>query len=157
MDRVVRMGILLSFSALMGCGSGSAKSYPVQGKVLVNGKPVGGAEVIFYPHNPAQQRVSVGNSGPDGSFQLMTLQAGDGAPEGNYDITVMWPDYTIPRDECVDPLHDRLKQRYAERGKAGLHAEIRPGNNVVLLELEMELESTGWSFPKQRDAKSPGQ
>ena len=94
--------------ALAGSGCEERLSvYPVHGKLLIAGMPAGHASVFFYPKNPGQQRIPVAITASDGTFRLTTLRSGDGAPAGDYDVTVVWPDYTIPRDECADPLHDR--------------------------------------------------
>jgi hypothetical protein len=61
---------------------------------------------------------------------------------------VLWPDYSIPRDECADPLHDRLKLQYADRSKTELHALIRPEKNELVFHLQMV---GGWSNPRLRD------
>ena len=132
-----------------GCGSGDRSSiYPVEGKVFVAGVPAAHASVFFYPCDPTRQRIPVAITDADGTFRLTTLRSGDGAPEGYYDVTVIWPDYSIPRDECVDPLHDRLKLEYADRSKTELHAIVRPEKNGVVFHLQM---AGGWSVPRQRD------
>jgi hypothetical protein len=147
---VYRIGALLSLCTSAGCGQGDRLDvYPVEGKLFVSGMPADNASICFYPCDPTQQRIPVAITAPDGTFRLTTLRSGDGAPEGRYDVTVMWPDYSIPRDECVDPLHDRLKLQYADRNKTELHATIRPGKNEVVLHVKMD--SGGWSVPRQRD------
>jgi hypothetical protein len=139
------VGAVLPLCVLGGCGRGERLTvYPVQGKVLVVGIPAGNASVFFYPCDPTQQRISTATTASDGTFWLTTFVSGDGAPEGEYDVTVVWPDYSIPRDECADPLHDRLKLRYADRKKTELHATIRPRKNEVTLNVLMG----GWSLPR---------
>lgn len=144
------LGVLLSLCASAGCGQGKRVNLcPVEGKLLVSGQPAGSASVYFYPCDPTQRRIPVATTAPDGTFQLTTIRSGDGAPEGNYDITVVWPDYSIPRDECADPLHDRLNLRYADRSKTDLHATIRPGKNELVFRVHV---SGSWSVPRQRDS-----
>lgn len=141
--RVVPRTILIVafLNTLSGCANREPTIYPVQIQVNVNGNRVSGAEVCFHPRNPQQLRVPVGVSGPDGTLALTTIRAEDGAPAGVYDITLIWADYSIPRDECVDPIHDRLKLRYVERGKSGLTVEVRPGRNRITLEVEQDDQS----------------
>jgi hypothetical protein len=143
------IGVLLPVWALTGCGSGERQHvYPVEGKVFVAGVPASNASVFFYPCDPTRQRIPVAITDPDGTFHLTTIRSGDGAPEGYYDVTVVWPDYSIPRDECAEPLHDRLKLQYADRSKTELHAIVRPEKNGVVFHLQM---AGGWSVPRQRD------
>lgn len=144
-------GVVLPLCVLPGCGAGcDVKVYPVEGKVLLAGSPAGCASVCFYPSDHSQQRIPVAITAADGTFRLTTIRTGDGAPVGDYDITVVWPDYSIPRDECADPLHDRLKLHYADRSKTELHATVVPGRNKLILHVSME---GGWSFPPQRSAQ----
>jgi hypothetical protein len=107
--------------------------------------PAGNANVYFYPCDPGQQRIPAAITAPDGTFRLTTISSGDGAPKGRYDVTVVWPDYSIPRDECAEPLHDRLKLQYADRNKTELHAVIALGKNEVILNVAMV--GGGWSSP----------
>jgi hypothetical protein len=146
---LILVGAVIPLCALAGCGREERlKVCPVQGKVLVVGTPAGNASVFFYPCDPAQQHISTATTAPDGTFWLTTFVSGDGAPEGEYDVTVVWPDYSMPCDECAAPLHDRLKLQYADRKKTELHATIRPGKNEVILNVLM---GGGWSFPPQRE------
>ena len=124
--------------------------HPVEGKLLVAGKPAGSANIYFYPRDPNQQRIPVAVTAADGTFRLTTIDSGDGAPEGLYDVTVVWPDYSIPRDECADPIHDRLKLRYADRSDTELHAVVRPGKNEFILRAEM---MSGGSAPQQHNVQ----
>lgn len=146
---VYLIGALLQPCAVAGCGQGdSSNVYPVEGRLLVAGMPAGIASIYFYPRDLAQQRIPVAMTAADGTFRLTTMRQGDGAPEGDYDVTVVWPDYSVPRDECADPLHDRLKSQYADRSKTPLHATIRPGKNEVILHV-----AAGWSVPRRRDSQ----
>ncbi len=150
--RACRLVVIISFCAVAGCGREERLSmHPVEGKVFVSGLPAGNASVYFYPRDSSQQRIPVATTEPDGTFQLTTLCSGDGAPEGDYDVTVIWPDYSIPRDECAEPLHDRLKLQYADRSKTELHATVHPGKNEVILRVEMA--SGGWSTPRHSNTR----
>src|SRR5207249_8533874 len=94
----MRMTFTLLFSALValsvvGCGSDGRKPvYPAKGQVLVTGKPAQYAQVALHPLNPADKDAPhpTANVGPDGTFVLTTYQAQDGAPAGEYAVTVQW-------------------------------------------------------------------
>src|SRR5262245_58775070 len=115
------------------CGgkTGQKAVYPVKGQVLVDGKPASHATVIFHP---------VGESGPEvvkpraqvdaeGKFALSTYGARDGAPAGEYAVTVEWwlsPGVGTPRGSDQAPIN-RLPVRYARTASSGLKATIDEG------------------------------
>jgi hypothetical protein len=140
---------LFALCSLVGCSGGDAL-HPVEGKVYVSGVPAGNAYVSYYPRDNSQIRIPVARTEADGSYRLMTMTAGDGAPAGEYDVAILWPDFSIPRDECVDPLHDRLKLRYADPAKSELRAVVRPGRNHLDFHAQMQTDG-GWSFPRRQD------
>lgn len=147
-----RVLVLLSL-ALSGCGQGGwPTTYPVEGKVLVAGMPAAFADIRLWPRDPDQPRGAVGISAADGTFHLTTVYPKDGAVAGEYDVTVIWRDYSIPYDECEEPLHDRLALRYADRTKSGLRATIREGKNEMILNLT--LSGSGWSLPRQHSTSA---
>jgi hypothetical protein len=76
--------------ALAGCGpktkTGQHPTFPVTGKVLLNGTPLEGATVTFHPTGK-----SVGASGTTnatGEFRLTTYEQNDGAVVGSFKVTV---------------------------------------------------------------------
>jgi hypothetical protein len=101
--------------------------YPVRGELLVHGKPAVGAVVSFHP---------VGNSAPDavkpqatveadGTFRPNTFDLRDGAPAGEYALTVFWPG----GKGHVGP--DRLKGRYRDPARPVLKVTVKAGDNVL--------------------------
>jgi hypothetical protein len=126
-----RCGVfLLVVGLVVGCGSSSSTEgrkavHPVKGQVFVGGKAAAGAFVLFVPAREAantpdpRPRATVQE---DGTFVLSTY--GDGAPEGDYLVTVTRP--VNGRDD-----EDRLRGRYADRGRSGLKAAVRPGPNEI--------------------------
>src|SRR4051812_645519 len=66
---------------------------PVRGSGLGAGKPAVKALVIFHPLNDADAKAPrpTGEVAADGSFALSTHTTGDGAPAGEYAVTVLWP------------------------------------------------------------------
>ena len=97
--------------------------HPVRGKVVSQGKPAAGAFVLFVPLNEPDEapdprpRAEVEG---DGSFILSTYGDKDGAPAGEYKVTVTWPDRETD---------DRLQGRYADFGAPKLKATIKEGQN----------------------------
>jgi len=124
------IGVLV---ALVGCGKSSAPDrtavFPVHGAIFVAGKPATGAVVSFHPlgnSNPRALRAN-GRVRDDGSFLLTTYVTGDGAPQGDYVVTVYWADPAKkPRneDEESDLPPDLLKGRFAKREASLLRAKV---------------------------------
>lgn len=98
----------------VGCSDGKKKVYPVKGRVVdAAGKPAVGAVVILRdpsvadegPHRPT------GRVGEDGEFRLTYYTEGDGAPEGEYAVTLIWP---VPRKSPFEPEgKDRYDGKFA--------------------------------------------
>ncbi|MFM1802470.1 MAG: hypothetical protein RJA81_1822 [Planctomycetota bacterium] len=90
--------------SLTGCGDKEFRHtvYPASGKVTQNGKPVSNAMITFHPVDPTIIRIPEGKSGVEiakpttttdenGRFQLSTYLGNDGAPAGDYKVTVILP------------------------------------------------------------------
>ncbi|HEX4413769.1 MAG TPA: hypothetical protein VH107_09085 [Lacipirellulaceae bacterium] len=102
--------------------------YAVEGRVLVNGEPAENLSVAFHPlDNDKNLFCPVGRTNNKGIFHLMTRAGGDGAPAGEYRVTLVWPDGLLDECECVDPtLHDRLKGLYAKAGQSKFQVKVGP-------------------------------
>ncbi len=94
-----------------GCGKSGwqASTYPVSGVIKINGESPEKAVLIFHSTaGPVDRR----HSEPwaivesDGSFEISTYKDGDGAPKGEYAVTLYWPAYSF-----MD-APDRLKGVY---------------------------------------------
>ena len=71
--------------------AGRKAVYPVAGKVLFKGRPAAGAIVQFHPENPDKEvLVPQGETDSEGNFELTSYEFGDGAPAGQYVVTVIW-------------------------------------------------------------------
>ena len=92
----VRVALGLFAATALACSSCSSDgTNPVTGKVLVNGQPAAGANVMFFPEGATKNAVpSTGRAGADGTFTLVT-GGKPGAPAGKYIVTVTWPDPKI--------------------------------------------------------------
>lgn len=77
------------FTAIAGCGGGvSGPAFvPVSGVVLLDGKPVDGATIVFTPKK--EGTMSMALSAPDGSFAMKSGSGRKGAAVGDHDVTVM--------------------------------------------------------------------
>src|SRR5262245_17492557 len=74
--------------------------YPVRGKVLFDGQPAAGARIQFHPVTPSERaKYPSAKVEADGSFALTTFENKDGAPPGEYLVTVRWDDFSRYKDE----------------------------------------------------------
>ncbi|HZN32458.1 MAG TPA: hypothetical protein VFB80_01520 [Pirellulaceae bacterium] len=103
----------------------------MKGSVLVAGKPAARATVIFHPKAPAADALAekapprpTGEVQADGSFTLSTYTAGDGAPAGEYTVTISWPSGSSPIGGDADSGPDRLGGRYLNPQTSRLSAKV---------------------------------
>jgi hypothetical protein len=133
--------VALALAALCpACAKGGRKPvYPVQGQVLVKGRPAAQAQVTFHPvadGGPEAVR-PVGHVDPQGRFRLTTYAEGDGAPEGEYRVTVQWFLATRVRGSDEHRSVNYLPARYARAETSGLSATVTRGeNNLPVIELK---------------------
>jgi hypothetical protein len=133
--RILLVPVVLSLTLLCAaCSSdGRLPVYPVRGQVLLNGKPVANAQVLFHPAEelPEGLRPS-GQTDDQGYFNLTSYTSGDGAPQGAYKVTVMcfrlYPD-SNNAGEVV--RYNLLPPHYAAAATSQLQATVSKGNNEL--------------------------
>lgn len=144
MSRFVRLTLVaVAVCAAAGCGRGRKAVYPVQGSLVDSeGKPIAGATVFFCPvENYFDNHDKPGGfSDKDGKFTLTTYDNGDGAPAGDYVVTVEWrvPGGDVPRKKA-QPFPDRLKGKFSDPSNSPLRATIAKGPNSIELKLPTAL------------------
>lgn len=97
---------------------------------MVKGKPAAGAFVLFIPVNEPADSPDPrprAEAGSDGAFVLNTYEDKDGAPAGEYVVTVTWPGGVLP-DGREEPA-DKLLGRYESAAKSKLRATVKEGPN----------------------------
>jgi hypothetical protein len=128
--------LLLLAAACGGCGQTPRETaivFPVEGRFTVNGKPASGALVSFIPLTaPDEGRRAIpsqARADDSGAFKLTTFHTADGAPEGDYKVTLYWPGPSPAAAPHVDgedaPLGpDQLRGRFASAEKSNLRAHV---------------------------------
>jgi hypothetical protein len=178
--------VLLGFALLIGLGivgwrSARGREFApgfvsVEGRLLVDDKPAAHAAVALHPigTNAAAVIRPVAMTQADGSFRLTTHFQNDGAPAGEYTVTLFWPDPKAPIDECEckDPAeHDQLCGLYLNAEKSPLRATLRSGDKQLTinaapaserLKFEMQMRRLGKgsvldSFLENRDERTDAQ
>ena len=127
------MAVLASAACTLfqGCGGEDwhAETYPAQGRITINGEPASGAVVEL---RSTGEKPDVRNSRPwavveeDGAYTLSTYEKGDGAPPGEYAVTVRWPP-----DVSQPSLADRLGGAYATPEQSQWRVTIAEGDNQL--------------------------
>ncbi len=121
-------------TALVGCGrSGDEMEVAaVHGKVLLDGRPLTSGVVTAWP---AAGRAACGAIQADGSFQLTTYSAGDGAQLGTHPVTVT---RAAPVGERALTLAEltRIPVRYTNPEASGLTITVTADqSNTPVIEL----------------------
>ncbi len=117
---------------LWGCSSetGAIPTFPVQGQVRFQGQAAPGAFVVFHPLDPsAQQDVRpTGQAGPDGTFRLTTFDDHDGAPEGDYAVTIEWYKL-VGKGADIQRGPNVVPAKYGKPETTPLRFSVRQGKN----------------------------
>ena len=114
--------------------SGRVAVYAVQGKIEFEGKAIPNAAIYLHPigETDPQTPRPRGTAREDGSFVLGTYGNDDGAPAGEYKVTVQWYKRAELKDADGGRLQKNLLQaRYAAATTSGLTVEIRAGENQI--------------------------
>ena len=123
--------IVIACAASVGCGGGisAPRTVATSGTVLFKGKPAGGVRVTFRPMFNMTFTPN-GVTGRDGRFVLSTAAPLDGAPPGEYSVTLelMRPG-TDPRG--LDTDFDAWKGKYANVDAA---PRVTIGSSATVLE-----------------------
>ena len=130
--------------AVSGCGSQRPATAPVRGRILLDGKPLAAAAVLFEPAGggvPAR-----GSTLDDGSFTLTTFRRGDGALTGHHRVTVskVVIDGMAANADGLEaapldgPLQERfvVPARYGDPATSGLVADVPSGGATLEFTLE---------------------
>jgi hypothetical protein len=104
--------------AIAGCGDGRnfPKTFPVKGTVLINGQPASDVQVVL--NRTSADRLSApatpqAMTDSKGEFLITSYYAEDGAPEGEYVVTIEWRERSGPMKTEYDGP-DRLGGTYAK-------------------------------------------
>jgi hypothetical protein len=87
--------------------------------------------VIFHATDKRDAKVPnpVGHVDDKGSFTLTTYTKDDGAPEGDYAVTIEW---RTPKKSPFDPeRQDKLRGRYSNPKTTPLHAHVASQPNEL--------------------------
>lgn len=133
MTRYLIVAICLGL-IVCGCSKDSRRFQPVVPvamKVICQGKPVAHGQVVLHPLVEKEGAVIArpnGYADLDGVVKLTTYRTHDGAPAGEYVVTVIWSP-VIGESGGDDEIResDRLRGRYADPALSKLRVTIEKG------------------------------
>jgi hypothetical protein len=119
--------------AFVGCSKSESRLpvHPVTGQVTFNGKPAGGAAIIFHPKNAATNPTAQAKADAQGNFTLTTYQAGDGAASGDYAVTVELRPTVIVEGGELGLGQNILPPQYSSPKTTRLSVSVAEGINSV--------------------------
>jgi hypothetical protein len=132
---------LLSLVLVLHCGCQTKSEravHPVSGRVVHQGRPVSNALVVFHDTRALEEvkdmPIPRATTGGDGAFQLMSYHPGDGAPVGEYKVTITAPT-AVPKEgetrESGGNDADRFGGRYADPETTPFSVEVQEGENKL--------------------------
>ncbi|MDB5341348.1 MAG: hypothetical protein JWN70_6967 [Planctomycetaceae bacterium] len=133
---------LLLLIVCVGCGEVERPElpvFPVSGSILVDGKPPVGAEIRCRPStplkDPAKRTIEpFAFVEQDGTFKVGTYLGDDGAPPGEYSLTIVWPVITVEGGEEIRGA-DRLKGRFDKPDQPIARVTVKPDEDTCIPEI----------------------
>ncbi len=122
--------IVVTTTALAGCGDGRPERVPVAGVVTIDGTPLNRGFITFVPE---QGRSSSGDIDAQGRFELFSYKPGDGVLLGNHKVEVV----------AIETISDTkmrwlVPKKYANRDSSGLTCEVDGPRDDVEIELSWD-------------------
>lgn len=125
--------MLLSCSVVLAtsCGKKEPPVFEVRGQVLYEGKPVPHAFIVLHPleESPVRAVRPSASTDKEGWFVLSSYHAEDGAPVGDYAVTVEWRKTTTIDGDASALSPNLLPAKYSKPATSGLRISVQPGNN----------------------------
>jgi hypothetical protein len=135
MQRRHPLGVcMLAMLLTSGCGNGRPPTYEVHGQVFAGDRPAAHALVTFHPVDDNRKEAVHPTATVDdnGNYTLTSFTLGDGAPEGEYQVTVVWY-LAVPSRASADEYLTRnfLPERYGKAETSKLRATVKKGKNEL--------------------------
>ena len=104
--------------------------HPAQGRVQFGEAIPEGALLTLHPLSPSLTIRPRATVKADGTFQISTYGAADGAPEGAYRVTIVWHKLVeVDGEPTAGP--NLLPPPYAQPGTTELRVSVKPGTNEL--------------------------
>jgi hypothetical protein len=141
--RMLPLATLLAVACDSAPPSGPIPVQPASGRVTYKGKPVPGALVALHRvGGPTPSKAGetapprpTGKTDAEGNFKLHTYVGDDGAPAGDYKVTVAYAGSAETRNlmakDVSTSLGVTLPSKYADPEKTDLTATVKDGDNTI--------------------------
>jgi hypothetical protein len=135
---------LALFCLAVGCSKrpNLPQQFPVSGTIMLDGKPLAGAGIMFLPRGETRGNGAMAMTDPKGKYTLKTDHGGPGAPEGEYAVTiskVVNRDGTpyVPNPNVAEAgERETLPGTYSNSMNTVLTATVPKGGNTINFELK---------------------
>jgi hypothetical protein len=123
---------LAALLVVSGCGEKGLHVVPVSGKVVVQGQPAAGAQVVLHPVGAKVDQTfsAVGKVQDDGTFKISAFGNGDGAPPGEYVATVQWFKL-VQNDGGAGPGPNVIPRDYGDPARSPFKVTIKNAPTVL--------------------------
>jgi hypothetical protein len=105
--------------------------YPVDGAITFRGQPMPGAFIVLHPKTPNEKapapRAEVTK---EGALRVSTYNAGDGAPEGEYVLTIQW-NKLVKNGNDVVAGPNVIPPKYSKPETSGIVVQVAAGPNSL--------------------------
>jgi hypothetical protein len=141
---VTGLGLVFQLSGCSSYDSNMPKLGKVRGKVSYQGKPVNTGRVVFTPVGGKGGDTGQGASGEvesDGTYEMTTFNAGDGAILGQHIVTVVVREKTaMPKPDADGHIKYEVPKaltpaKYATADKSPLRCTVVEGGTVFDIEM----------------------
>jgi hypothetical protein len=139
--RHIRVAVaLLTCMLMVSCGKSGDRVkgvrlpvYPAKGKLMMGDEPVPNATLTFhpvkkFPREVAQIRPSA-HTNKDGTYEVSTYGSNDGAPAGDYSVTVSWrgaePNLRNEEEDELAPV------QFRNATTTGFKTTLKEGENTI--------------------------
>ena len=113
-----------------GCGGGRPERVPVSGQILLDGRPLDGADLARIHIVPDNARPAIGKVDKEGRFSLTTFEDNDGCVPGKHRAAVI---YNTPLGERG--IRWLLPKKYADPLTSDLMVTINGPTDDLKIEL----------------------
>lgn len=136
--------VLAACLAATACSPRRPATAAVEGRILLDGRPLAGAAVLFEP--VAGGRPARGSTRDDGSFTLTTFSRDDGVVPGRHRVAVSKvviegvaaDAIGLEAAPAAEPIQERavVPTRYNDPSSSGLDADVPAGGTKVEFSLD---------------------
>jgi len=134
---VLLLAAVVALCSVAGCGGGpkAPECAPVKGSAKYKNKPLAEAMIVFHRvgGDVEGNQKPMATTDANGNFSLTTFHQNDGAPPGEYAITVELRAPVVVGEEVIRNGPNLLPKRYSQPDSSGLKYTVVEGDNEVPL------------------------